>query len=281
MPLKSRLFKGDPKLEACLVSHAAHVVPGAQGEHVGKIQQALVALGAGIISVDEIVSMKYGSTTVRTVLAFKGPPRNIINKAYQNSPDNIVGIMTIAALDQEFFDFENQPPLPLASIFVSLTVDGSPHDHNKCPIAVRRRGLNGVENFKAHHLGTPINPQGFGRKINLGGEGETDYLGFDDFMPNRFSIEPKDRPLRPLTSTLSDRVASDICLRFSPILKDGSEEKGKREIIRIAAPLCRLTFCGDDVFERTLLTMGALIERLVFPNPVNGGVTTAFVILMS
>jgi hypothetical protein len=31
MPLKSKQFKGEPKLEACLISHPAHVVPGALG----------------------------------------------------------------------------------------------------------------------------------------------------------------------------------------------------------------------------------------------------------
>src|SRR5262249_19158878 len=44
MGLKSRLFRGDSTLEAAAVSHAAHIVPGAVGEHVRKIQYALVNL---------------------------------------------------------------------------------------------------------------------------------------------------------------------------------------------------------------------------------------------
>jgi hypothetical protein len=270
MPLKSQLFKGDPKLEACLVSDPAHIVLGARGEHVGKIQKALVTLGAGVISADEIVSMTYGPTTARTVFAFKGPPRNIINRAYQRTPDNIVGKMTIEALDREFFDFENRPPLPPASIFVSLTPDGFPHDHSTCPFETR------AQISRVHHLGTPINPQGFGRKINLGGEGETKYLGFEDFIPNVFP-----GPIRPLTSSLRDHCASDICLRFSPILKDASEEKGKKEIFRIAQPRCRLTFCGDVArFGATLFSLGTRIERVVMPNPIIGGTSEAWVIVM-
>ena len=63
MPLLSKLFRDDPALQACLISDANHVVPGAQGEHVGKIQHALVALGAGVISAREISDTLYGETT--------------------------------------------------------------------------------------------------------------------------------------------------------------------------------------------------------------------------
>lgn len=37
MALVSNLFRGDKKLEACLVNDAAHVTLGARGEHVAKI----------------------------------------------------------------------------------------------------------------------------------------------------------------------------------------------------------------------------------------------------
>jgi hypothetical protein len=271
MPLMSRLFKGNPELEACLISDPAHLVPGTRGEHVGKVQRALVTLGAGAISANEIASMTYGPTTAQAVLAFKGPPRNIINPAYQRTPDNIVGKMTIASLDREYLEFEKRPPPAPASIFVSVTPDGFPHDHDTCPSET----MGGTR--KVHHLGTPINPQGFGRKINLGGEGETKYLGFEDFLPNPF---PGPR-VRPLTSILPDHCASDICLRFAPISKDASEEKGKQEIIRIAKPGCRLTFCGDVIrFQGSLLSLGTRIESIVMPDPIIGGVTEAWVILM-
>lgn len=101
--LKCKLFRGDPRLQACLVSDPAHVVPGSQGDHVGKIQQALFLLGAGVIGATEIGDKKFGPDTLRAVRAFKGPPRNIINRSYQNTPDDIVGKMTIAALDREMF----------------------------------------------------------------------------------------------------------------------------------------------------------------------------------
>jgi hypothetical protein len=44
MGLMSRFFKGDAKLEACLVNDTAHVTQGAVGDHVSKIQAALLVL---------------------------------------------------------------------------------------------------------------------------------------------------------------------------------------------------------------------------------------------
>src|SRR5262245_20136959 len=84
MPLTSRHFKGDDRLEQCLVSDPHHVTPGSRGPYVGKIQQALIMLGEALIVPDEIAGEFYGRTTARAVLTYKGPPRNIINKRYQD-----------------------------------------------------------------------------------------------------------------------------------------------------------------------------------------------------
>ena len=104
MPLQSQLFKGDAKLEAAAVSDAAHIVTGATGPHVGKIQLALIELDGAGIAQDSI----YGPATASAVLAYK-KKRNIINRSYQSQADNIVGKMTIAALDREMFARENDP----------------------------------------------------------------------------------------------------------------------------------------------------------------------------
>jgi hypothetical protein len=105
MALQSQLFRGDPKLEAAAVSDAAHIVPGATGEHVRKIQQALIQLEGAAIAPDGV----YGPATARAVLAFK-QKRNIVNRSYQATADNIVGKMTIAALDKELLGKESPPP---------------------------------------------------------------------------------------------------------------------------------------------------------------------------
>lgn len=114
MPLKSNLFGGDLKLEACLMSDPAHIQLGAMGDHVGKIQQALTMLGLAMIDLVDASAKRYGPSTATGVLRYKRL-RNIVNRAYQSQPDNIVGKMTIAALDREVAEFENRvvpPPVP-------------------------------------------------------------------------------------------------------------------------------------------------------------------------
>jgi hypothetical protein len=100
MALQSKLFKADQKLEACAVSHPGHVTAGATGDHVAKIQRALIALDGAVIDRGELLAKHYGASTAAAVLNYK-TRRNVINRSYQTKPDNIVGIMTIASLDKE------------------------------------------------------------------------------------------------------------------------------------------------------------------------------------
>ncbi len=60
------------------------------------------------------------------MLAYKRK-RNIINFSYQTQADNIVGKMTIAALDKEIFEKEQQPVPPAVdqSKSISMSVSGS------------------------------------------------------------------------------------------------------------------------------------------------------------
>ena len=100
MALQSILFRSDARLAACLVNHSRHVTKGDQGPHVAKIQCAVLMLEGGAISGAEAAGMRYGPTTAKAVLAYK-TRRKIINPSYQTKPDDIVGIMTIRALDKE------------------------------------------------------------------------------------------------------------------------------------------------------------------------------------
>ncbi|HWL92057.1 MAG TPA: hypothetical protein VNT79_00860 [Phycisphaerae bacterium] len=115
IPLVSKLFRANKRLQDCLTTDSAHVTPGSRGQHVSLIQYAVLSLESGEISGVEIQSQTYGPTTARTVLAYK-TRRKIINTAYQQTPDNIVGRMTMAALDfdmvlAEFAEFaqDNMP----------------------------------------------------------------------------------------------------------------------------------------------------------------------------
>lgn len=123
MPLQSQLFKNDRALEACLTQDSAHVLQGAVGGHVAKIQTALFLLDALIINPGELAASRYGASTAAAVLSFKAK-RGIINRNYQSQPDNIVGKMTIAALDKEIFAQEGRAPdAKTCVLFDSLPLD--------------------------------------------------------------------------------------------------------------------------------------------------------------
>jgi len=107
MPLKSIALANDERLEACLVKDSAHLTPGVQGEFVAKVQAALIFLDDLKIDAQELDSFTYGNSTAVAVLAFK-KKRKIINLSYQKTEDNIVGKMTIKALDDELARAENE-----------------------------------------------------------------------------------------------------------------------------------------------------------------------------
>lgn len=100
MSLQSRIFQGDAKLKAAAVSDPAHITPGAVGDHVVKIQIALMLLDGAWVADHEMRAGIYGRTTAAAVLAHK-TKRGIINRNYQSQADDIVGKMTIAAMDRE------------------------------------------------------------------------------------------------------------------------------------------------------------------------------------
>ena len=105
MSLQSSLFKGDPRLEACLIQHSAHITLGATGDHVRKIQMALSLLDDLQMDSNDLATKSYGRSTAAAVLAFKSK-RNIINWSYETQVDNVVGKMTLAALDKEMLQWE-------------------------------------------------------------------------------------------------------------------------------------------------------------------------------
>lgn len=104
MALSSKLFRGDPLLEAAAESDPAHIQRGAKGQHVRKIQEALILLDNASIGVDGA----YGEATAEAVLAYKRK-RSIINRSYQQTADDIVGRMTMASLDRELVEKEAEP----------------------------------------------------------------------------------------------------------------------------------------------------------------------------
>jgi peptidoglycan hydrolase-like protein with peptidoglycan-binding domain len=107
MGLQSALFTDDDDLQACLVNDRAHVTIGAVGDHVTKIQSALTVIENASIEIAELRDSRYGPSTAAAVLAYKRK-RKIINHSYQTQADDIVGKMTIAAMDREMSAIERQ-----------------------------------------------------------------------------------------------------------------------------------------------------------------------------
>jgi len=108
MALKSQTFKGDQRLTDCLTKDSAHLTLGTHGEFVGKVQSALIYLDDLTIDDNELDTETYGPSTAKAVLAFK-KKRKIINHSYQSTEDDIVGKMTIKALDEELAIAEKAP----------------------------------------------------------------------------------------------------------------------------------------------------------------------------
>lgn len=102
MPLRSEFFRGDTRLEGAASRDSAHILPNTRGPHVEKIQLALMLLDDAEIAPEELDADLYGPSTAAAVLAYKRR-RRIVNPRYQTMPDNIVGRMTMASLDNEMF----------------------------------------------------------------------------------------------------------------------------------------------------------------------------------
>lgn len=251
----SRLFTDppNPELDACLVEDVAHIFSGARGTHVACIQIALSLLSDGALFL--VIDGVYGDATATAVFEYKDA-RQILGPG-QASPDDIVGKRTLQSLDDEMSIFEEQSVA--TDEFISTTVLGAPHDHSACPLSgFSAPGSGG----RVNHFGLPVNPLP-GRSINIGGEGETDYLQFEDFVTGTVIGPP-----RPFTASLSDHSVQNICLRDTPISMNESTTAGRDEIRRIAAPGCRLTFCGDvEQFRPELLSLGNVDLQFLLTDP--------------
>jgi hypothetical protein len=126
MPLRSNMFTRGISpgvrldLEAVSQHDSAHLTFGTSGEHVQRVQFALMFLRGADIPDDETHHLGqekvgfYGAKTAEAVLAYKAahkPP--ILNTALrQTKPDNIVGKKTIVALDDDLADGINPDPDP-------------------------------------------------------------------------------------------------------------------------------------------------------------------------
>jgi hypothetical protein len=258
--LTCKLFTDPPsnELERCAGNDASHITPGATGDHVKRIQIALNTLSNVFLGIDGI----YGPKTGDAVVVFKEAQSPPLRQPWESIADNIVGIRTIRALDKQMYDHDHAPQ-PMTGL-ISLTHFGTEHDHNQCEPYLDSADYQG----KISHRGTPIHPQGNGRMLCIGGTNEVKYLGFENFVPDpRLDHEFWSRWVlgRPLTSSLPDHCASDICIRSAPI-----DRFMQTELKRLATPGCRLTWANniDWVVPMMpyLLSLGPQLQYEVLPS---------------
>lgn len=224
MPLTSRLFAGDPALEACLIKDPAHLIEGTRGPHVNKVQRALVLLDGAEIRGTEISGQIYGPSTSKAVLAYK-TKRSIINRSYQQTPDNIVGKMTIAALDKEMKKAEELPRLR------GCTTDmggGSSSLSLRDEIRVASFGDARQLEFPPGRLNVEIQ------------EAVKDGRGFDtNSLRNVLLVERATELLKPFGLSLSVRFVKGFEYNFEVGESDNIDVRRIREQAEKAAPSSR------------------------------------------
>jgi hypothetical protein len=212
--LRSDLFKDDDKLEACAARPLAHLKVGsAPGLHITKIHAALEALrpDGPAISPFEKASMTYGPTTAKAVLNYKKthvPP--IINISYQNSPDDIVGQMTIKAMDVDLL--AQQPVNPPPSTDPKTVAESKKAE----PV----RWL----------LSTVQQLEGFQSRLKLGAP---DFLGLDklprEVLKVHFHIDsPETEPVK-LTRIITNykEMLKVLSTQSASVFKSASDEEAK------------------------------------------------------
>lgn len=161
MSLKSKAFAGDPLLEAAAVSDAAHIVPGTKGEHVARIQRALMILDKA----DLVADGSYGPKTAAAVLRFK-QKRNIINRKYQTQADNIVGIMTMTALDKEM-QSRVDPTVMIGRLMFAVSLQSTSDVRSKALTATTNATNVPVTSIRSIIRNNPYTPTGVNLPIEL------------------------------------------------------------------------------------------------------------------
>jgi hypothetical protein len=98
------------------------VTPGSAGDFVRRIQVALMRIDGLRIDAGELAGKRYGLSPAATVLQIK-QDRDIVNRAYQMQADDIVGKMTIAALDEEMLELERSRTITADNFICSFDQD--------------------------------------------------------------------------------------------------------------------------------------------------------------
>lgn len=211
MALRSKLFTSDEVVKArlndCLDRDSEHIQLGAKGAHISKIQTALFILLPGLKLPDNELSDPktgdgfYGPATAAAVLRYKQnhkPP--IINKAYQDKPDSIVGKMTIQFLDDDMLGKDPvDPPKPVPvdksirtlTLWLNAFIDKDVKNANGTPMSFSMT--------KGPHAGESAIPGPFTGKVP----------GFDDcYLTDQRSFDS-------FNKKASSRIHAEVMIDFT------------------------------------------------------------------
>lgn len=164
---QSQYFAGDSRLEKCANNPAYDIRTPQSGAHVAKIHSALNIIRDAVrnghslpappaIAQIEIANKNYSASTAKSIKQYK-KDRNIINYAYQQDADDIIGVMTIRYLDEELAALEarHRAQIEPARDFL-IEIDGdanlSGQDISGQPAAkITAAKFNTIPNYLARH----------------------------------------------------------------------------------------------------------------------------------
>lgn len=192
---QSEHFKNNNKIRQCADRPLSHIKYGDKGEHVALIQEALKQIreqalkGAGLdvpphINDDPDIKKKLFDTSTRNCIQTYKNDRSIINYAYQDKADPIVGQMTIKWLDEEMAFVEGKKKddaSPSQDFYLEVMGDAAltGRDVSESEGAVFAKGISAVPGYRAKHGDLKA-------IVFMGGVGTTDPF---NSMMNRFNRE--------------------------------------------------------------------------------------------
>ncbi len=276
MALLSQLFAGDQQLLAAATRDAGHIISGARGPHVGKIQEALNSLDGAKLTVDS----QYGPKTAAAVAAFK-TKRNILNTA--GKIDNIVGIKTMAALDSEVLAKEKGGGGRVANIkpgvfrapgqpAVVVVPSFQPNEVARAAVspttAGRRFGVGGRVGDGAGPSLQSLNPL----KVVPFNEPPNSFIlakSVDD--PNKSDLDTGSPPRIPLTA-VQNVIISNMRKQFeieairskkTAVAVQEEEALGEAQRVPDSAPLMRRFFTNTNPNHREVFDVGSGVSNRI------------------
>src|SRR5262249_26876800 len=207
----------------------------------------------------EVQDKRYGTSTRDAVLDYKND-RWIVNKSYQDRPDNIVGIMTIKRMDKEMVEKEGQYPEMIETararafgrcFIAQQRLTNPPNDLIRHRARMAAENIFNLQNPDMNDIGATIAEM---QKWLLPGFFQTAHAARDDKRCSQFAA-----------FVVNNRPPIRLCLRFFKT----SDEQRIRTLIHESA---HLTGIGESDGEAYYSRYNCLNEdpMIITGNPGDG-----------